>query len=194
MRFSINGRVFPYILRSSILSILFALISSILGPGWFFLFLGSFALIPIFLYLFREKKSKISHENRCLSPCDGILYSVTDTEKYHYLTFIGGLIDAYGKKSPITGEITNITSNDDKQNISIDIKNHDGLFTLEVINTTKIKSKIDILVNIGDKINQGDDVCFVEFGSKINLYIPKKLTIIVNKDSEIISGVTNLAV
>ena len=199
MRVSISGRVVPYFINASLLTILFGFITSILGNKFFFLFLISFALIPILMFLFREKKFRVDHEiNSCCSPCDGTIKAISSTPSGHILVIQSSILDLYQKKSPVFGKITKIIHSDNKnenyKKIEFEITNSDGVFKLEIMQNAKILSKIDVYVCEGDLVKQGDDLCFVEFFSKVKLSIPGHLKLIVNKDSEIITFLSCLAI
>lgn len=194
MTFSTNGKVLSFIITSSILCILFAFISSILGSSWFFLFLLSFCLLPLFIYMYREKNAHIFDEVNCRSPCSGRVLALTNSNSHMEILFSCGIFDLYQKNSPVNGLIKNILHHDlqHKDNpggVVFEIENKLGSFILEIFHKTSARPSIEIFVEKGQEILQGSMLCFVEFGSMIKLTIPFTAECLVHRDAEVSCGV-----
>ena len=149
--------------------------------------------------MYREKNTTISYSVKCLAPCSGRVVSVNHHENHQEIMFKSGIFDIYQKKTPVAGTITNIIHHDlkNKENpggVTFEISNLLGKFTMEIFHATSMRPTIDVFIEKGMDVKQGENLCFIEFGSMIRLVVPSNLEIVVQKDSEVLVGVNCLAV
>lgn len=190
--FNCHSKVFSYLFKSYLLSFLFAFIASVLGGLWFILFLFCFLTLPIFIFLYRDINVISNSKIKCLSPVSGI---ITDLKK-NEIFITSSFFDLYFLKSPITGVIRKIEEFKNKsinKNLLIEVENNEGIFKIEVF-SNKFVHSIDLFVEKGKSVLQGENLCFLEFGFSIKLTIPENLEFSMEKNYTLNCGTSCLVV
>lgn len=180
-----------------------ALASFILG----FLFLDIFHYlgilflsIPLFsLYFFRDPKRKISEE--IVSPADGKVLEVGE----RHITIFMSIMDVHVNRSPISGRVKSTKfysgghipaykeESDKNHRHRIKINTGSGVFNLWQI-TGIAARRIVPYIKKGDKLNKGDKVGIIRFGSRVRLEVPDSVRLIVDEGKRVKAGETKVGV
>lgn len=181
---------FLFLIPSTFLTIFFA------GMGWTLLiFLGSFLTLFI-AFFFRNPKRKIpSDQNIILSPADGKIVYLGECEEDRFLkektlkvSIFMSLFDVHINRAPVSGKVLEriyrpgqfLMANSEKSSRL----NEQNAFVLETENRLKIllvqiagfvARRIVCYAKAGDTLSMGEIFGMIRFGSRIDLYLPKKV-------------------
>lgn len=168
-----------------------------------------FCVIFLFiLFFFRNPHRKIVlNDNIILSPCDGKVLKIINTDNNRTLIYIFlSIFDVHRFRIPVSGRITNITYKKGKFNmafnkLSID-ENESNEISIETKNGDLIKIKqiagyiarrifCDIKEN--DMAKQGDIYGLISFGSGCLIDMPSKYKVVICEKSRVKAGLTFIA-
>jgi len=148
--------------------------------------------------MYREKKIKVFENIKYISPCSGFIEKIEIIDEKKIITINNQFLDLYQKVSPVNGVIEKITNYDLKNKFKsnsteITIVNNEGeSFTLLFSPGFLIKNCFHSYVSLGQRVKQGDEIAFMEFGGKTTLTIPKDLSLSIDNQTEIVCGISYL--
>jgi phosphatidylserine decarboxylase len=181
-------------------------------------FLGmiSFVLTIWVYYFFRDpERFPINDENYLLSPADGIISQIIETngpselglenKKYIRVSIFMNAFNCHVNRVPSSGKITQILhkpgkyinasldkASEDNERNYLKLKNSNGDELIVVQIAGMIARRIVCDVKVGDTIKQGDRFGIIRFGSKVDLYF-ENYQLLVCKNQNTVAGETLLA-
>ena len=176
----------------------------------FFLFLSLFTL-----WFFRDPERHFdSKDNQLLSAADGKICFIGEEnppsetqfkEKMKKVSIFMNVFNVHVNRSPVNGNIKKIIYKNGKFfNASLDKAsehNERNSFIIET-NTDKIvvvqiagliARRILSFISEGDKIDKGDRIGLIRFGSRVDIYFPPTYDIKVNQNDIVVAGETIIA-
>ena len=175
-----------------------------------------FIFISLFtLWFFRDPERHFdSKDNQLLSAADGKICFIGEEnppsetqfkEKMKKISIFMNVFNVHVNRSPVDGNIKKIIYKKGKFfNASLDKAsehNERNSFIIET-NTDKIvvvqiagliARRILSFISVGDKINKGDRIGLIRFGSRVDIYFPTTYEIKVNQNDKVVAGETIIA-
>lgn len=164
------------------------------GATWLFLFVT--ALSGIFflfnLWFFRQpKRTVIPNDNLILAPADGKIVAIEEVfepeyfqEKRLQVSIFMSPLNVHVNRYPVTGTVKYLKyhkgkylvawhpkSSELNERTSVVIENQYGEILLRQI-AGVLARRIVYYPNVGDAVIQGDDLGFIKFGSRVDLFLP----------------------
>jgi len=182
-------------------------------------FLGiiSFIITIWIYYFFRDpERVPISNENYLVSPADGTITQITETngpkdlglenKKYTKISIFMNVFDCHVNRVPCSGKITKIyykpgkyinasldKSSEENERNYIKVKNQKGEELILTQIAGLIARRIVCEVKENEEIKQGSKFGIIRFGSRVDLYF-ENYKVLVNVNQKTISGETLLAI
>ena len=180
----------------------------------FYTFLGIILiLLSIYIfYFFRDPIRAIPNENVVVSPADGLVTFVgesnsplenkLDTNKYKKISIFLSIFDVHVNRMPIDALITSIdyipgkflnatldkSSKENERNI-IYAKNKDENFYIVQI-AGLIARRIVCNLKNDQEVKKGQRIGIIKFGSRVDLYLPINYNILISKGQRVVGGET----
>lgn len=191
----------------SILSSNFPIISWII-------FLATFGFFIFLISFFRIPKRKFTSQNESvIAPADGkvvVIEEIFDTEFFNdkrlQVSIFMSPLNVHVNRAPVSGEIVyskyhpgkflvawNPKSSTDNERHSIVIKDHKGNHILVKQIAGALARRIVNYMQIGQLINQTNEIGFIKFGSRVDLLLPIETKLLVNIGEKVQGGVTVIA-
>ena len=182
-----------------------------------FLGLISFILTIWVYYFFRDpERFPINDENYLLSPADGIISQIIETngpselglenKKYTRVSIFMNVFNCHVNRVPSSGKITQILhkpgkfinasldkASEDNERNYLKLKNSNGDELIVVQIAGLIARRIVCDVRVGDAVKQGDRFGMIRFGSKVDLYF-ESYNLLVREGQNTVAGETLLAI
>lgn len=170
----------------------------------FFLMVASF---------FRNPERKIIvNENNFLSPCDGRVVVIEETEEPEYfkdkriqVSIFMSPANVHINRNPIAGEVKYVKyhpgkylvawhpkSSTENERNTVVIQNSKTIVLVRQI-AGKVARKIVNYLKEGDKVQQGAELGFIKFGSRVDLFFPIGTKINVSLEQKVKGGKTIIA-
>tara|TARA_B110000438_G_C15701141_1_gene601103 strand:+ start:127 stop:777 length:651 start_codon:yes stop_codon:yes gene_type:complete len=182
-------------------------------------FLGiiSFIITIWVYYFFRDpERFPISNENYLISPADGVITQITETngpkdlglenKKYTKISIFMNVFDCHVNRVPCSGKITKIyykpgkyinasldKSSEENERNYIKMKNQKGEELILTQIAGLIARRIVCEVKENEEIKQGSKFGIIRFGSRVDLYF-ENYKVLANVNQKTISGETLLAI
>ncbi|MDR2191285.1 MAG: phosphatidylserine decarboxylase [Endomicrobium sp.] len=202
---SIVKEGYPFILIPFVLGFFFLVAAS---SGAVLTLAGSLLIFASLfcIYFFRDPEVKITQgENLILSPCNGTVLEVSETETDKIIRVFLSVLDVHLQRSPVAGKVVNVEYKKGKflkamepqahivneQNL-ITIENENGIYVVKQIAGILARRCVS-WVKPGDVLNIGDKIGVIKFSSQVDLIMPKNADVKVKKDDKVVSGVTIFA-
>jgi phosphatidylserine decarboxylase len=163
-----------------------------------------FLLASLFcLFFFRDPDISITRgENLVLSPCNGTVLQIDENESAVVIRVFLSIFNVHLQRAPVAGTVRSVEHKDGKflmawdptahevneQNI-ITIENQAGVFVVKQI-AGFLARRCVAWVRAGDTLGAGEQIGLIKFSSQVDLYIPKNVTIKIEKGDKVIAGVT----
>jgi len=205
----IHKEGYRFVTIAAVVTIVLLLISNLLG-------LVSLAITAWVYYFFRDpERFPIKDENYLLSPADGIISQIIETngpkelglekKKYTRVSIFMNVFNCHVNRSPSSGEISEIfykpgkyinasfdkASEENERNyVKIKSTNGDELILVQIAGL--IARRIVCEIKEKDKIKQGDKFGIIKFGSRVDLYF-ENYKLLIQKNQKTISGETLIA-
>ena len=181
-----------------------------------FLGLVSFLITVWIYYFFRDpERFSINDENYLLSPADGIISQIIETngpkelgleaKKYTRVSIFMNVFNCHVNRSPSSGEISEILykpgkyinasfdkASEENERNYVKIKNTNGDELVLVQIAGLIARRIVCEINEKEKIKQGDKFGIIKFGSRVDLYF-ENYQLLVQQNQKTIAGETLIA-
>ena len=205
----IHREGYRFLAIATVVTIVLLVISNFLG-------LVSFLITVWIYYFFRDpERFSINDENYLLSPADGIISQIIETngpkelgleaKKYTRVSIFMNVFNCHVNRSPSSGEISEILYRPGKYiNASLDkaseenernyvkIKNTNGDELVLVQIAGLIARRIVCEITEKEKIKQGDKFGIIKFGSRVDLYF-ENYQLLVQQNQKTIAGETLIA-
>lgn len=192
----------PFIVGSAILAILAHIINTSFG-------ILATALALGVLYFFRDPERVLPNtENIVLSPCDGKVIDVSqDTHQggtYKRVSIFLNVYDVHVNRIPISGKVTQKVykrgtfahAGSDKalhsnESLTLKIEGKITMFVRQVAGM--IARRIVCYTENGDEVKIGERYGIIKFGSRVDMFLPTNVEVIVKKGQTTIGGETIIA-
>ncbi len=196
LKFRPEGRKFIW--GAFILGVIFGVLK------FHFISLLFFIVALFFVLFFRDPERRIVFSPEfVLSPADGVVREIEEIEEGVKFSIFMSLFDCHVNRSPYTGVVLDIKREgkgfkaaffkDSFHNVKNIILLDTACGTMEIAQITGlIARRIACWVNIGDKVEAGQRIGMIYFGSRVDLFVPGKWEIFVRKGMRVKAGVTLL--
>jgi phosphatidylserine decarboxylase len=194
----------PYILTAELLGI--AVIILARGtfwtvPGWTLVVIGLF-----FAWFFRDPPRKINAApGVILSPADGTVMEVAGAGDGTVIRIFLSVFNVHLQRAPVSGTVRNVEYRpgkflpamkpeahiENEQNI-ITIQSAKGDFEVRQI-AGILARRVVSWVKAGEKIEQGQKIGFIKFGSQVDLTVPAGASVKVKAGDKVRGGLTVIA-
>ena len=205
----IHREGYRFLAIATVVTIVLLVISNFLG-------LVSFLITVWIYYFFRDpERFSINDENYLLSPADGIISQIIETngpkelgleaKKYTRVSIFMNVFNCHVNRSPSSGEISEILykpgkyinasfdkASEENERNYVKIKNTNGDELVLVQIAGLIARRIVCEINEKDKIKQGDKFGIIKFGSRVDLYF-ENYQLLVQQNQKTIAGETLIA-
>jgi len=140
-----------------------------------------------------------------LSPADGRIVELKEKEDGVFIAIFMSPFNVHVNRSPISGNITNIDykkggkypASSDKASFlnesnNFTIKNENLRIILRQI-AGILARRIVFFKKEGDFVQRGERIGLIKFGSRVEIFLPKNLNILVKKGEKVYAGSTIIA-
>jgi len=180
----------------------------------FFPFIGFFILVlsTYIFYFFRDPTRIIPTEDVIVSPADGLITYIGESEApkecntkkiFIKISIFLNIFNVHVNRTPIAGKIKSIiyvpgkfinatlekSSQDNERNIITIEKNNKDIVIVSQI-AGLIARRIVCNLKINQQIIKGDRFGIIKFGSRVDIYLPKNYNIMVGVGQTVIGGET----
>lgn len=186
----------PFIWGSFILALFFGLV------GLHFIAIVFLALTLFMVSFFRDPERKIVYDpTLILSPADGKVMEVKKTEDGWFVSIFMSLFDCHVNRAPVTGIVRSIEDHgrgyrpafdrNAGSNVAKSTYIEAWFGTVRVTQITGVLARRIVLwIKEGDRVEAGDRIGMIMFGSRVDLYFPGDWEIFVRKGMKVRSGET----
>jgi len=153
----------------------------------------SFLIFFFFLFFFRDPHREI--EDGIISPADGIVM-----ESGRKVAIFMNLWNVHVNRAPASGKIVEMIHTPGKhspafrekgENEHLSIKMETEIGMIKVVQIAGIIARrIVPYISKGDEVKKGDKIGIVRFGSKVEVYLPENVKVVVKKGDKIKAGQT----
>lgn len=175
-----------------------------------FLFINIFFAFPFliltlfFLYFFRDPERKSQNEG-IVSPADGKILKIEENGLEKFIAIFMSPFNVHVNRAPISGKIINKEYKKGKKYPADSEKsstlNESNTFIIE---NEKYKIKVKQIAGIlarrivsfkkeGDFVQKGERIGLIKFGSRVEIYLPENLDILIKKGDKVYAGTTVIA-
>jgi len=179
--------------------------------GWI-IAIGTVGLLIFILSFFRiPRRTHADGEDLIVSPCDGTVVVIEEVQADEYfndrrlqLSIFMSPLNVHVNRNPVTGEVIyskyhpgkylvawHPKSSSDNERHSIVYKQHGKEMLVKQIAGALAKRIVNYL-KPGDQVQQGSEMGFIKFGSRVDLLLPLDAKIEVKMNQKVKGGVTVL--
>jgi len=188
------------------LSLVGVLAGAFLGPGWA---IPEFLLAAFTMYFFRDPNRVIPDGESVVSPADGRVVELRETEvegqRVWKIGIFLSIFDVHVNRSPVAGVISDVrytpgkflmafrpeASVENEQN-SVTVQGARFPVTFKQI-AGVVARRIVFKKKVGDRVERGERVGLIKFGSRVDLYLPLDLVLEVSIGGRVQGGSSILA-
>ncbi len=204
----VSGEGVPFIGFSAFTTLVFALI------GWMVPAVIALAVTAFVLYFFRDPGRVVPHApGLVVSPADGRVIEVADSaegslqgDSVKRISIFMNIFNVHVNRAPLAGEVVDRVYRPgtffpadkkkallrNEQNALL-IKGDDGFQVTVVQVAGIIARRIVCWAEVGDKLKRGERFGLIRFGSRLDVYVPPHVTIVVKKGERVWAGQSVLA-
>ncbi len=172
-----------------------------------------FFLVIIIQFFRSPNRSIITNDNQILSPCDGKVVVIEETEETEFLnekrrqiSIFMSPLNVHNNRYPIAGDLKyykyhpgkylvawHPKSSTDNERTTIVVEDKKGRSILFRQIAGALARRIVFYGKEGEKVEQGSECGFIKFGSRVDLYLPLDAKIKVKLEEKAIGGKTVIA-
>jgi phosphatidylserine decarboxylase len=197
--------IIPLVLLGSIFLLL-----GWLQYGWgFYLAAGLFYLLALFVaYFFRDPERPVPTDDRLVvSPADGLIVAIKpadsqEGERGTQVSIFLSIFDVHVNRSPIAGKIVSTdyrpgkflvatkakASVENEMNV-VAVENHYARIVFKQI-AGLIARRIVFWKKIDDRVQLGERVGLIKFGSRVDIFLPQNVTVTVKRGEHVKGGIS----
>lgn len=205
MQLRIHNEGWVYFVISCLITIVIIPFYTILGI--------LFLILSIYIfYFFRDPIRAIPDEDVVVSPADGVVTFIgesncplennSDINKYKKISIFLSIFDVHVNRMPIEAKIEKIdyipgkflnatldkSSKENERNIIYFKKNNENFYVIQIAGL--IARRIVCNIKNNQKIEKGQRIGIIKFGSRVDLYLPKNYNILVTEGQRVVGGET----
>ncbi len=164
-----------------------------------------FAILTIFfLWFFRDPERQIPQEG-VLCPADGKIIEIEEREGENFIAIFMSPFNVHINRAPIKGKITRVEYKFGEKypahKKDASLKNESNTFTIE---GEKFSLRVKQIAGIfarrivsfkkeGEEVERGERIGLIKFGSRVEVFLPKDLRILIRKGERVYGGITIIA-
>jgi phosphatidylserine decarboxylase len=190
--------------------IVMGLIVSLLGlwTGKLFIFLG-LLLTVFFIYFFRDPDRLVpAQAGLIISPADGQVISLERVREEHFLkqpaqklSIFMNIFDVHVNRAPVAGQVQGMLyqsgrylaanrpeAPDQNEQLAVHLKSINGADVVMVQIAGLLARRIISYVQEGDRLDRGERVGLICFGSRVDLYFPEDCQVQVRIGQKVKAG------
>ncbi len=164
-------------------------------PGLILVFLAAFIV-----FFFRDPDRTVPDgPETAVSPADGRVISIEPVEQGHRLSIFLSVFNVHVNRAPIGGEIVREDYKKGKFLLAFDarasVENEQLVFTIRGERELTFALIAGILARrivpwkkVGEKVNKGDRIALIRFGSRVDMILPPDCEILVRKGEKVYAG------
>lgn len=192
-------------------------VASFIWAGvWFqwILLIGSVVILALFLQFFRNPKRHTQKDvNHVISPADGKVVVIEEVEETEYfkdkriqISIFMSPFNVHVNRNPVGGEVTydkyhpgqylvawHPKSSTLNERTTLVIRNENGIEVLFRQIAGAVARRIRYYIHRSDHVEQGDEMGFIKFGSRVDVFVPIGSRIKVKLDQDVTGGESILA-
>jgi phosphatidylserine decarboxylase len=174
----------------------------------------SVAAFVIIVRFFRSPYRKINRdENLVLSAADGTVVAIETVDENEYfkgerklVSVFMSLHNVHNNRYPVTGTLKYVRHHHGKYLVAFNHKSSELNERTTIVMETKsgkevlfrqiagfLARRIICYSEENTTVNQGDEMGFIKFGSRLDLFLPKDAKVLVKIDEKVKSGITPIA-
>ncbi|WP_185855364.1 phosphatidylserine decarboxylase family protein [Blattabacterium cuenoti] len=175
----------------------------------------SFTFYMFIIYFFRNPKRFFFHKNKkiIISPADGKIIEIKRIfeneflkEKCFCISIFISILDVHVNRYPISGKIIYIKYNSGKYFIAwlkkTSLQNEHTTLVIKTIQGKKIllrqiagfiARRIVTYAKKNSIVKSGDELGFIKFGSRVDIFVPLNSKILIKKGEKVIGGITKIS-
>ena len=200
-----------WILTPLLFGIIFFMIYIYVNYGSIFLIISIllFIVSGFFIIFFRDPDRKIG--NGVVACADGIIQNISDDDvdsvgKCIKISIFMNIYNVHVNRMPFAGEVTEINyipgshvpafNKESERNERLEILVKTKIGMIKIVQIAGIFARrIVSYIKVGDFINKGEKIGLIRFGSRVDVYLPKKYdkSIIVLKGDRVKAGEDEIA-
>lgn len=190
---------FPFIFGSGLLSLVLARLG-----------LGIVGLIPVAFvtWFFRDPEREVpAGEGLVISPADGTVLDVVNTDEERVgpctkISIFMSVFNVHVNRSPVSGTVVgkhyrsgtfhmaNLGKKTEaNERMILYIENQDGVFRVDQV-AGLVARRISCMPEEGDKVEAGQRIGLIRFGSLLECYMPVGYTVAVSRSQTVFAGET----
>ncbi len=174
---------------------------------------GAFFIIVILQFFRHPKRNIVQNSNQIIAPADGKVVVIEEVEETEYfkdkrlqVSIFMSPINVHVNRYPIGGEVTYVKyhpglylvawhpkSSTDNERTSVVIKKDEKFSLMMKQIAGALARRIVYYCKEGDKAEQGGEMGFIKFGSRVDLLLPLGTKIEVALNQTVIGGETVIA-
>ena len=174
---------------------------------------GAFFIIVILQFFRHPKRNIVQNSNQIIAPADGKVVVIEEVEETEYfkdkrlqVSIFMSPINVHVNRYPIGGEVTYVKyhpglylvawhpkSSTDNERTSIVVKKDEKFSLMMKQIAGALARRIVYYCKEGDKAEQGGEMGFIKFGSRVDLLLPLGTKIEVALNQTVIGGETVIA-
>jgi phosphatidylserine decarboxylase len=192
-------------------------LSSLGAPSWLMALLG-LPLLVLYILIVRFFRNPARHsdqtENGIVSPCDGKVVVIEEVEETEYfkdkriqISIFMSPLNVHVNRNPVSGIFSYFkyhpgkylvawhpkSSTENERTTSV-IKTDTGVEVLFRQIAGAVARRIRWYIKLGDKAGKGEEMGFIKFGSRVDVYVPIGTEIKVELEQKVSAADTLLAV
>ncbi len=166
-----------------------------------------FVAASFFLFFFRDPKRKIPDGDVIVSPADGVVSLVRQvSESQTRVSIFLSVFDVHVNRAPVAGVITAVDytkgkfqnaikpeASDENERNRVEIRTDSGATVIFSQIAGLLARRIVFHPVIGDRVEKGQRVGMIKFGSRTDVILGPEWQILVNPGDQVLGGSTVLA-
>jgi phosphatidylserine decarboxylase len=170
-----------------------------------YLFIGFFVLATLVSLFFRDPERKIPEEpDLVLSPADGRVQDIKTIDGKTVISIFLSVFNVHVNRAPVAGIVKRVfyrkgkylaafkeDASDVNERYEIEIENPSGKIVVHQI-AGVIARRVVCRVKEGQSLKAGERFGLIRFGSRVDLFMPPNVSVIITKGKKVKGGLTVL--
>lgn len=170
--------------------------------GLLFLAVAGLTLTAFVLFFFRDPNRSIPlQQDVIVSPADGKVIKVSSGAESTRISIFLSVFDVHVNRAPVSGTITRCEHKRGKYHFAFDdrasVENEQLIFTIGGLTFSLIAGLVARRIVpwkcLGDRVDKGDKIALIRFGSRVDLLVPSKSEVLVSEGDRVKAGSSILA-